>query len=147
MSQENIEKFSSQMMELLPRLARGLAHYEHNELTRGRITLPQLWALDCLYLNEKNKMSDIARCLGISRAAATGLIDRLIAQELVSRKDDQADRRLVWIALTAKGRNVISRIRRQRIRTLIKVFGRISAKDRKHYLKILEQIVKITPSL
>lgn len=143
----NTKEFAWRIIELSPQIIKALAHYEHNDLTRGEITLPQFWALDFLYRQERGQMSRIAQYLGISRASMTGLIDRLIAQKLVAREDDPRDRRIVWITLTGKGRNVILNIRKQKIRTLIKVFGRISAKDRRRYLNILEQIVKITNSL
>ena len=143
----NIHEFACRIIELLPQIIKGLSHYEHNDLTRGEITLPQFWALDYLDQKETCKMSGIAQHLGISRAATTGLIDRLIVQKLVARKDDPEDRRIVWIECTPKGRGVICSIRKQKIQTLIKVFSKISPKDRKHYLSILEQVVKIANSL
>jgi DNA-binding MarR family transcriptional regulator len=142
----NIEEFARRVIELTPQIVKGFLRHEHNYLTRGEITLPQFWALDYLSHNEKCKMNSLAKHLRISPPATTGLIDRLIAQELVTRKDDLRDRRIVWIELTAKGKDVISSIRKQKIRALIKVFSKISSKDRGHYLNILEQIVKINDS-
>ncbi len=142
-----IEEFALKIMEVLPQIVKGLARYEQNDLTRGEITLPQFWALIYLGRQEKSKMSSIAGYLGISRAATTGLVDRLIVQKLVSRKDDLKDRRIVWIELTSKGEEVISRIKKQKIQTLIEVFGKISSKDRERYLNILQQVAKIANTL
>ena len=143
----NIKEFASRVIELFPQIIRGFKQYENNYLTRGEITLPQFWALGYLDRNGKSKMNNLAKHLKISPPATTGLIDRLILQGLVVRKDDSHDRRIVWIELTAKGRGIIKSITRQKTETLIKVFGRISPKDREHYLSILEQVVKITVSL
>jgi len=140
----NIKEFARRVIELSPQIIKSLVSYEHNDLTRGEITLPQFWALDYLVRDGKSKMSVLAKHLRISPAATTGLIDRLIAQDLVVRKNDQYDRRIVWVELTSKGKNVISSIRKQRIKALIKVFGRISSKDRIYYLNILEKVVKTT---
>ncbi len=147
MSKMNIEEFVRTITTLFPQIVKGFARYEHNYLTRGEITLPQFWGMDYLYQEGKIKMSRLAQSLGTTRAAATGLIDRLIAQGLVLRKNDPYDRRIVWIQLTAKGKRIIHNIRRQKSRTLVKVFGKISPKDRESYLNILGQIAHIANSL
>lgn len=138
----NIKEFVWKLIELFPQAAKAFHRHEHNYLSRGEITLPQFWALDHLYRNGKCKMNDLAKILMVSPPAATGLIDRLIGQKLVARENDERDRRIIWIILTAKGRTVIRSIRSQKIQTLTRVFSRISAADREHYLDILEKIVK-----
>jgi len=143
----DIQEFANKVIELFPQIIRGFKQYENNYLTRGEITLPQFWALGYLDCNGKSKMHDLAKHLRISPSATTGLIDRLIAQGLVARKDDLHDRRIVWIELAAKGRGIIQSINKQKTEALIKVFGKISPKDREHYLNILEQVAKITISL
>jgi len=143
----NIKEFASKVIELSPRIIRGFKQYENNYLTRGEITLPQFWALGYLDRNGKSKMNNLAKLLKISPSGTTGLIDRLIAQGLVARKADFHDRRIVWIELTTQGRGIIKSISKQKTETLIRVFGKISPKDREHYLSILEQVVKITASL
>ncbi|MDD5594926.1 MAG: MarR family winged helix-turn-helix transcriptional regulator [Candidatus Omnitrophica bacterium] len=143
----NIEEFASRVIELFPQIIRGFKQYENNYLTRGEITLPQFWLLNYLERNGKSKMNYLAKHLKISPPATTGLIDRLIHQGLVVRKDDLHDRRIVWIESTAKGKGIIENISKQKTQALIKVFGKISPKDREHYLNILEQVVKITASL
>ena len=51
---------------------------------------------------------DIARRLGVSQATVTTQIDRLEARGLVRRERRQADRRMVWVILTAEGRRVLA---------------------------------------
>ncbi|TAM36746.1 MarR family transcriptional regulator [bacterium] len=143
----DIQEFAGKVIELFPQIIRGFKQYENNYLTRGEITLPQFWALGYLDHNGRCKMHNLANHLKISPSATTGLIDRLILQGLVARKADLHDRRIVWIELTAKGRGIIKSISKQKNEALIKVFGKISAKDREHYLNILEQVAKITASL
>ena len=146
MRQMNIKEFAGRVIELFPRISKGLMQREHNYLTKGDISLPQFWVLYHLYHNEKSKMNCLAKHLKISPPATTGLIDRLIAQGMVLRKDDEKDRRIVWIELTSKGKAIIRNIRKEKVRTLIDVFGRISEKDREHYLNILEQVANIIDS-
>lgn len=139
----DIQEFSKRMVELMPQCIRGFAHYEYNYLSRGQITLPQFWALE--YISRKGDclMSDLAGSLNISRPAATGLVDRLISQKLVSREDDSEDRRVVKIHITAKGKKIVSNIWDQKKRTIISVFSKLSAQDRRQHLRIFEQVVDI----
>ena len=140
----DIERFGKRMVELMPQMIRGFARHEHNYLSRGKITLPQLWLLEYLARRgDGSPMHELARFLGISRPAATGLINRLIAQQLVRREEDATDRRIVRVAITAKGRRVLASIWDQKRRMIMEVFGQISPADRERYLTILERVASI----
>ena len=138
-----IESFGRRMVELLPQMIRGFAARESNYLSRGKITLPQLWVLEHLSRQDNRPMNEFARFLKISKPSATGLVDRLIAQGLVRRQGDRKDRRVVRISLTAKGRNVLANIWDQKRRMLVEVFGRIPSAARAQYLATIEKVVDI----
>lgn len=142
----NIHHFSQRMIELLPQLIRGIARQESNDLSRGKITLPQLLALEYLARLSPGEgggvpMNALAKHLGSSRPAATGLIDRLIRQGLVRRGDDARDRRVVRVEITANGRKTLARIWEQKRRAFSQVFSQVSPADRRQYLQILERVV------
>ena len=139
----DIERFGQRMIALLPRMLRGFARRESNYLSRGKITLPQMGVLEYLSSRRESPMNELARHLGVTRPAATGLVDRLIAQGLVSRQGDRTDRRVVRINLTPKGRRVLDNIWNQKRRMLQEVFGRLSPADRSQYLATLERVVEI----
>ena len=137
-----IEPFGAKMIELLPKLMREVTQHEHNYLSRGKITLPQLWVLECLSRRkESSPMNLLAESLRISRPAATGLVDRLIAQGLVRREGDPKDRRVVRITITPKGQKTIDNIWEQKRRTIVRAFGQISPSDRAQYITILKKVV------
>ena len=137
----DIERFSRRMIELMPQMIRGFARHEHNSLSRGEITMPQLWLLEHLARQPQSRpMHELSRFLNVSKPAATGLIDRLIGQQLVRREPDARDRRIVRIAITAKGRRVLASIWDQKRRMIVEVFGQISPPQRAQYLSILEQV-------
>ena len=140
----DIDRFGKRMIDLMPQMIRGFARHEHNYLSRGQITLPQLWLLEHLTRQSASTpMHQLASFLRISRPAATGLINRLILQRLVRREEDAKDRRMVRIAITAKGRRVLENIWDQKRRMIVEVFGQISPSDRAQYLAILERVVDI----
>jgi len=139
----DIDLFGQRMIALLPRMLRGFARRESNYLSRGKITLPQMGALEYLCARRESPMNELARHLGVTRPAATGLADRLIAQGLVSRQGDRSDRRVVRINLTPKGRRVLDNIWNQKRRMIQEVFGQLSPADRTQYLATLERVVEI----
>ena len=139
----DIDRFGQRMIALLPRMLRGFARRESNYLSRGKITLPQLGAMEYLSARRESPMNELARHLGVTRPAATGLVDRLIVQGLVSRQGDRTDRRVVRINLTPKGRRVLDNIWNQKRKMLQEVFGRLSPADRAQYLATLERVVEI----
>ncbi len=139
----DIAQFSRRMIELMPLLIRGFARHESNYLSRGEITLPQMWALQHLSSRGGCPMNELAYSLGISRPSATGLIDRLIAQQLVRREGDRRDRRIIWVRISPKGQRVLDNIWEQKRRTLSRVFGQVSPADRAQYLATLERVVHI----
>lgn len=131
------------MMELMPAFMRTAIHQENNFLTQGKITLPQFWVLNHLYTNKITKMSDLATYLNTSRPAVTGIIDRLISAEFVLRRYDENDRRIILIEITAKGKTIVSDVRRQKFESIMKAFSNISARDRAQYLRTIERISKV----
>ena len=139
----DIDHFGQRMIALLPQMLRGFARRESNYLSRGKITIPQLGALEYLSSRRESPMNELARHLGVTRPAVTGLVDRLIAQGLVNRQGDRRDRRVVRINLTPKGRRVLDNIWSQKRRMIQQVFVQLSPADRSQYLATLERVVEI----
>jgi len=52
-------------------------------------------------------VSEIGEQLGVSNAAASQAVDRLVVMDLIKRTEDPADRRAKQLALTQKGRTLI----------------------------------------
>ena len=139
----DLDQFSQRMVDLLPQLLRGFSRQEHNSLTRGEITLPQFSAMECLVRQGGCPMHQLALLLNISKPAATGLINRLLRQQLARRQHDTTDRRVVRVTLTAKGRRILAAIWAQKRRTLTRVFGQLTPGERAQYLRTLERVTDI----
>ena len=67
------------------------------------LTLAQLKALFRLYAVPPARMSELASALGVSLPSCTSLVDRLVQQGMVERRQDADDRRLVLCELSAQG--------------------------------------------
>lgn len=80
-------------------------HSKHLEKTAG-LTAPQLLLLRLLRDGELTSGS-LARQMSLSQATVTTIIDRLERRELVRRRRSESDRRRVYAALTATGRQAL----------------------------------------
>lgn len=80
------------------------------ELLVMDFTTAQLKAMFLLFLNGPMRMTDLASDLGVTLATATGLADRLVEKEMVTRESDPRDRRVVLCRLSESGHKGISRI-------------------------------------
>jgi len=78
---------------------------DFREFTRqSGLSMSQLNALFQIYHCGGCGVSDIGEHLGVTRAAASQLIDRLVQLDLLQRSEDPLDRRNKSLALTDNGR-------------------------------------------
>ena len=70
----------------------------------------QMKIVHFLGIKGTQKMSGIARQVSVTMAAATAVVDKLVRAGLVVRQQDPSDRRVVRVALSAKGRRTLERL-------------------------------------
>ncbi len=71
------------------------------------LSMGQLSTLFRLYHRGGCGVSDIGEDLGVTNAAASQMIDRLVQQGLIQRAEDPNDRRVKSLTLTQKGRALV----------------------------------------
>ncbi len=81
------------------------------ELNQDKISYPQFFLLAYLAEEECLSMSSIARMMGHSTAAATGMVDKLQELGHLKRFTAAADRRKIMVRITDQGRELIARMR------------------------------------
>ena len=74
------------------------------------LTHMQLYVLNFIQHGSIVTMGSVASSLHCDASNVTGIIDRLVAQGLVTRRESNEDRRAKLLQLTAKGRRTIRRI-------------------------------------
>jgi DNA-binding MarR family transcriptional regulator len=76
------------------------------------LTMQQTKALIVLSLHDNALPGQaLAKHLGVSLATLTGIVDRLVTQELVTRREDAEDRRVRLVELTEQGRTLVENVR------------------------------------
>ena len=84
-----------------------------SELNKGNVSFPQFFLLTYLSSEDYLTMSDLAKKMGHSTAAATGLVDRLEKLSYVERMHAAEDRRKIMVCITSKGVELVSKMRKE----------------------------------
>ncbi len=100
-----------------------------SELNRGNISFPQFFLLAYLASEDYLTMSDIAKKMGHSTAAATGLVDRLEKLGYVERVHAAEDRRKIMVRITQKGTELVARMRREIASNLADVMSEMDEEE------------------
>lgn len=113
-------------------------------IARQTLPLPLSYLETLKFVEEKGDpvMRDIAAYLRIAAPSATAIIEALVAEKYLARKEDPTDRRLVRLVLSPKGKRILEKTMRLRTKALRGIMGSLSASDRKELIRIFSKIVK-----
>jgi DNA-binding MarR family transcriptional regulator len=122
-------------------LARSISQFRRTvvrEFVLGIITtfgdfdfsLPQMATL--LLLDEEGELTikQIAELVGRSVSATSRLLDQLVERGMVSRREDERDRRAKRVAITESGQALIATLEQRRAEAQIAVMEYLSAEER-----------------
>ncbi len=102
------EELVESVLELGEKAFRDLFPILPKEWLSLDLTMPQLKVVLLLFLNGPERMGTIASALGVSLATATGVVDRLVEKDMMTREGDPNDRRIVLIRLSDQGEKLIT---------------------------------------
>lgn len=85
-------------------------------------------------------IKDIAQKLGISSSAATQLVDSLVQNGYLDRKQNPDDRRSLCIEISAKAKKQIHLLKKNRLQHLAEVFSVLSDKELEQYVQLNAKI-------
>ncbi len=77
------------------------------EHTTG-LTSPQLWAIKALAESAPMMVSELARRMYLHPATVVGILTRLESHDLIKKTRSMEDRRVVWVELTIKGKDLVA---------------------------------------
>lgn len=102
------EDLIASILHLTDRAFRQLLPMVPKEWLRLDLTMPQLKVVLLLFISGPSRMSEIASALGVSLATATGVVDRLVERDILTREGDPGDRRVVLCRLSEKGEELMN---------------------------------------
>ena len=99
------------------------------------------------HAGEEQTPAQLARTIGLSPGATSRAADALARQGILVRRDDEADRRVKWLALTDTGREALSRITAARTDALARLVENLDQDQRAALSEALAPLLATAPEL
>lgn len=98
------------VLDNLRRVFKVVHRYSKRAEKVAGLTGPQVWAMKVIAESAPIRVTDLARRMYLHPSTVVGILDRLEQQARVVRTRSEKDRRVVTVALTAKGRETVSKV-------------------------------------
>lgn len=109
---------------------------------RADLTGPQLTVVKLLEAFGDLSLSELSDKIRAQNSTVTGIIDRMERESLVTRERSKEDRRVVYIRLTAKGRDLAREIPVEPMEIFKNALETLSAQEMKDLLRIMTKVAK-----
>ncbi|MFI1989545.1 MarR family transcriptional regulator [Actinoplanes sp. NPDC020271] len=123
------EQLIADIMGAHIRLEQLFADDRSQPLFASHLTMSQLKILVLLSRQGAMPGGALARMMGVGAAALSGMIDRLVVQDLVTRTEDLNDRRIRRIGLTKAGTELIEGIITAGVKKQRELLSRLTAEE------------------
>ncbi len=88
----------------------------------GRLTFPQYKLLRLVAGTNGHSIGEVASILGVSSAAASKGVDKLVRRKFLRRTEGKLDRRAMHLSLTSKGQRAVTSYERARDGKMLGIF-------------------------
>ncbi len=114
------------------------------EVAGARLTFPQLTLLRLVARTDSHSISDVAALLGVTKAAASKTVDKLVRRRLLHRSERTEDRRETQLALTKSGRRLLAAYEEAKDRA---VRGKLEAFEPTRLREVAETLDRLAAAL
>lgn len=105
------------------------------------LSIVQLKILSVVSKHEAPTMKDIADSLFITSPSATVAINHLVKDGQLERVPDRIDRRVIHLKMTAKGKKVFVKCRREVLQKISEVLEKLNNRERLELAKVFSKII------
>ncbi len=147
MADEKMSVFVNEIQQIFPKLMHYLSLGEIKELIGLGVTPGQVSALLVLLQNENMTMGELSSQIYMTESAATRLIDKLVNMNLVKRRGDDKDRRIVRVSLTSYGKQLAHLVYQRRTLRFHNLAKRITVAEREGLISSLKAVLRVFEEL
>lgn len=124
----------------LMRVHHKVQRSEIAHLAQHNLTLPQFDVLAQLNTQEGITQQELADRLLVTKGNVCGLMDRMMEQGWVERREDPQDRRAYMLYLTPKGKGLIERVLPAHGQLVAHQVGKLPVEKQKQLLDLLGEL-------
>lgn len=139
-SVQGLNDFLGSMQVLASALSGVVEKKILRQVAGNQLTLSQFKLLKMVALTDVHTISDVAVFLGVSNAAASKAVERLVRRQLLRRTERAADRRAVELSLTESGRRLLAAYETAKNRKLAKIFSPFSSAELRRTAQLLDRL-------
>ncbi|NTU47156.1 MarR family transcriptional regulator [Candidatus Roizmanbacteria bacterium] len=132
---------NEQLIDVMVRLSRITRHHMAIHSSLKQLTLLQLDTLIFLDKHPHAQMLDISTYFHITKPTATAMLHALVRMNLVERKLNENDRRIVHVYLTEMGSTLLKDALKQKQKKAKLLLSVLSDDDKKNLLRILSAVL------
>ena len=126
----------------LQQMSHALGQYAPEAWMGLNLTIGQLKSLFFIDSQDSINFRKLADALGVTPPDVTRIVDRLVEQRLVSRRQHPEDRRVQLLQVTQKGKALLVRLRENRTTRLRRILTNLSAEELNTVAQGLRALVK-----
>jgi DNA-binding MarR family transcriptional regulator len=145
-----METDKTQLIAEIRRLQQQIPHvmgqYSPGVWMELDLTIAQLKSLFFIEFGGSSNLSQLATALGVTPPNVTGIIDRLVKQGLVNRKENPENRRMLVLQVTDKGKALLARLRESGLGRMSGILNQLSKKELTGLMQGLAAITRIAMS-
>jgi MarR family transcriptional regulator, organic hydroperoxide resistance regulator len=106
------------------------------------MTVPQIKTMFFVSNTEKASPNKLAAAMGVTPSNVTGIVEKLVEQDLIRRQGNPNDRRLQLLELTEKGEAILSDLRERQISSLGEILNDLSGEELNSLVQGLSYLAK-----
>lgn len=140
-------KLIEEIVQLQRQVNRALRQGESDVWMEMSLTIAQLKSLFFISNEGVTNFTRLAQALRVTPSNVTGIVDRLVGQGLVSRRENPENRRMLMLQPTEKGKSLLASLRERKIGQLYKLLSHLSEEQLSTLAQGLKSLVKATETL
>ncbi|HUH96453.1 MAG TPA: MarR family transcriptional regulator [Anaerolineales bacterium] len=134
---EKLDECARQLLDTAPQIMRSIRGQMRSH--RGHdLSIPQFRTLTFIHRNPEVSLSHLAEHLGLTLPSTSKLVDGLVNQKIIARRESKEDRRRLTLALTRSGEEILRLAREGTQDYLKEVLGGLSADEVSTILRALD---------
>lgn len=113
---------------------------EWNRTFNESLGVSHILILGHLSVHGGSRLSDLAKVVGLTPPTVTHLSDKLVKKGLAVRSKDEDDRRIIYLAITNEGREILDRANQEGQFLRRKLFEKLTYEERQQMLYIYKKM-------
>jgi DNA-binding MarR family transcriptional regulator len=143
MNKTKIEELINTAIKSLQKINTTVFRDDQFKCHELELTISQVHFLRVLYEEGTTTMGKVSEALNIAPPSATMTAERLVNQGIVVRKESKKDRRVVQVALSPKGKRLISKFMEAKKKRWFEIMENLHEEDRESLVRALQQLVSL----